>query len=135
MSSESYKIGAEFETVFARKTGAKLTPGSGATWHTKMDATTGSIVWSLKRTKRESFSVNKSLFDELDRATNNVNSAYDSVPALCVSAGDLDELVVIKLDDFMALLSSEKLPSFQADRKDEKYRNSRVPELLREKDA
>ena len=130
--SNSYKIGMQFEREFANKTGAKLTPGSGSKWYAKMDANHNRIVWSLKKTTQESYTVKRSLFDELRRVVNSSNADYDDIPALCVSVKDLGEIVMMELDDFISLLADDNKPSFSMDKATRKAAAAKVPELLRE---
>ena len=130
----SNKIGGDFEKRFAKKTGSQLVPGSGSQWHSKMDATHGPLVFSLKRTTKSTFTVNSHLFDELDRATSAPGGYKDSLPALCISAGDMDDLVVMRLDDFMALQTSYK-GMFKASKSEEKIEEAKTPILLRNKDG
>lgn len=104
----AYEIGKSFEDYFIKKTGAKKVPSSGSKWYAKLDAMTGNIVWSLKKTTKPSFTVNSNLIKEMNDAVKSpAGYGLDAIPAMCVSI-DSDELVVIGLDDFMMLLSEKK---------------------------
>ena len=107
--TSSYKIGSDFEKKFAKKTGATLTVASGSQWYAKMDARQSSLVFSLKRTEKETFTVKNDFFKELDRATKSPGSPVGALPAMCISVSKFDELVVMRLDDFVELLSRKEV--------------------------
>lgn len=124
----SYKIGRDFEKRFAKKTGANLVPGSGSQWHSKLDAKSNNIIWSLKRSDKDRVIINNDLIKEIDRATKSPGGYIESYPAICVSAGDLEDLVVMKLDDFLAWQADEKTIEYEPIKKKKVIQ---PPELLR----
>lgn len=124
----SYDIGRDFEKRFAKKTGAKLVTSSGSKWFAKLDAKLNNIVWSLKRSEKDRIVINNDLIKEIDRATKRPGGYLEAYPALCVSAGDLEDIVVMKLDDFLAWQVDENTQKYEPIKK---KKIVQPPELLR----
>mgnify|MGYP003425737007 CR=1 FL=1 len=135
MSKDSYKIGSEFERRFSDKTGSKPTVASGSKWYAKLDATYKSLIFSLKRTTKESFSVNKKTLDELRDCVKQPGAEFDSIGVLCISIDSLDDFVVMTLDDFMLALScvdSEQSFDGMSDKSRRKINQSKIPQILKD---
>jgi len=57
--------------------------------------------------------------------------SHDSIGALCVSAGDMPDVVLMTLDDFMDLMHDNSDVDMSS-RTSEKRARAKVPQLMRE---
>lgn len=135
-------IGRLFESLFVKIFGGKEVPGSGNQAFRKLDTEQGSfILWSLKATKKKSFSLTKADLDEAYEAVRGlggVGSETIAGLAICFVEGDepkpTDKIfAVIDMHDYVSQLK-EKPEVFKASKADEKYARADVPQLLRQAD-
>lgn len=102
----------EFERRVAAFTGGRVVPGSGSGPFEKMDVVSDGFLWSCKATGHGSFSVTPALLDEVERAVRGPGGVGgDVLPVAAVRLGDGSEYAVMRLGDFVELLSREERPS------------------------
>jgi len=127
---EGTHAGRDWEQRFAMRTGAKLTPASGATHTAQLDAGTKRVVWSLKYTKHRSYSVSVEEMDEALVAARAIGGA-DCVPAMALSFGGR-EAVLLGLEDFLRIV--QEPASFAIPASKARTRRMRAHRLLHEDD-
>lgn len=120
--------GIEFEERFADLFDAKLQPGSGNQWFAKLDVDGVTILWSLKRTTKNSLKLTPAILDEAIEHASGIGSA-GALPGWAGSVGDLD-LVVMRADD-MALLFQENTKLKRQKRTEARRARAKVPIALR----
>ena len=104
---KSRDIGDEWETELARRISGKKVPGSGAKWHSKLDVRGRGTIWSAKATQAASFRVDADMLREMRSSVGTPGAlGIDITPILGVRLGGGEEIVVIQLDDFLALVDS-----------------------------
>lgn len=128
--SSSKEIGEEWETELARKVGGRKVAASGSKWHSKLDVRGRRTIWSAKATEAASFRVDADMLREMRTSVATPGAlGVDVTPILAVRTGAGDEVVVIQIDDFLALISSDELhtgPKITPKSRD------RSPQLFRE---
>lgn len=130
--SSSKEIGDEWEAELARKIGGRKVAASGAKWHSKLDVRGRRTIWSAKATEAASFRVDADMLREMRGSVATPGAlGLDVTPILAVRTGSGDEVVVIQIDDFLALMSSEE--SYGGPQIKPKSRD-RSPQLFRESD-
>lgn len=133
-------IGRKFEEVFAKRFSSEKVPGSGSGIFRKMDVEGKRLLWSLKATDNESFSVKQTDLDEVTRAVKGPGGIGGSfIPVLGFTMTDDPKptdrvFVVIEAEDFVDLLESKSDPIFQPSKTKEKYKAANVPSLFRTED-
>lgn len=107
--STSKQIGDEWESELARKVGGRKVAASGAKWHSKLDVRGRKTLWSAKATEAASFRVDADMLREMRTSVATPGAlGIDVTPILAVRTGTGDEVVVIQIDDFLALLASDE---------------------------
>lgn len=125
---DSKDIGREWEREFAKIIGGTVTKGSGNQWHTKLDVKGKSMLWSLKATSKQSFSVTRGVLSELERSALGPGSVK-ATPGLAIKIQD-EKYVVLRLEDFINFMSSNQI-EFTHSNKDQKKERASIPRLLR----
>ena len=88
--------------------GAKLQPGSGNQWHSKLDVKDTGFLWSLKRTTYNSFSITLDMIGEMVHAVYAPGGVGgNNVPAMCISLNDKEDIVVMRLSDFVGIIERD----------------------------
>lgn len=132
---EAQQAGRDWEKRFAKLVGAELVPGSGSAWYAKLDVNGISVLWSLKWTGKETFTVTKSLVREAVHAVDAPGGVGGGVlPGVAIEV-DGESFVMFRASDFVGALESEKPLTYQsADPKGAEARRaaSRIPALLRD---
>lgn len=140
--TDKIKIGGLFERLFAKLFGGTPVPGSGNGAFRKLDTEQGSfILWSLKATSKESFSLTKKDMQEVYEAIRGLGGVGGSTIGglvICFVEGEepsaTDEMfAVINIHDFVSLLK-EKPEIFQSSKADNKYATAAIPQLFRQND-
>lgn len=122
------EMGRLFEKVWATLLGVKPQPGSGNQWFAKMDVADSQILWSLKYTEKESFSLNKKVMREVEDAVTGT-----TIPGLATSI-DGEQYVTLRADDFVRLCRSGDYKYIVPTKAEQKRSRSKVPSLFREDD-
>jgi hypothetical protein len=135
MSDNKSAIGRQFEKLFAKIHGMKEQPGSGNGKFFKLDIKGKGFLYSLKATKKKSFSITKSDLDEAIEAANKEGKTGALVTSLV--EGEIPQssdptFITLKFDDFKALVESDS-KIFSASFEQEKIVNAEIPSLFKDK--
>lgn len=121
--------GRDWEEHVAAISGGCLVPASGAKWNARGDIQALLLVQCKAERKRTWAQTRRELKDAIDDAIGTGRSAV-----LAVLDDDDEELVVLRLSDFIeALTSDARLPTTES-RGEERRRLASTPSLLREID-
>lgn len=124
-------IGREFEEQWSKRIGGRVQPGSGNQWFARMDVDQSSILWSCKATGKESYRLSGKDLDEVTDAVDAPGGkGGETIPAMALKIGEDREVVVLRADDFLALLQ-EKVKLFTPDKATQKRELSKLPQLFR----
>lgn len=95
--------GTAFEREISKRLGLHLVPGSGNQWHSKLDLKGRFARWSLKFTEKASYKLSQSDWDEAVAATQSLQGD-GRIPLMLIRlAKPKYDLVVIHLEDFLAM--------------------------------
>lgn len=95
--------GTTFEKEISRRLGLARVPGSGNQWHSKLDLTGRLSRWSLKFTEKDRYSLKQSDIDEMDSATQSL-TGDGRIPLMLLRLAEPKyDLVVMHLEDFLAM--------------------------------
>ena len=131
MSRENRDAGISCEERFAKRLGTTPHRGSGNKWYCRLDTGNGQpILWSLKFTTANSFRVTRADLEEAVAATD-APGGSGTIPALGVGIADEVDLVVMRADDLLALLS-EDVTYVTPSKSEQKRAAARIPTLLRD---
>lgn len=128
--SEQSELGREFEERFAALMDSEVQPQSGGGPVIKMDVRGRTVLWSCKATKHGSFSVNRYIFKEVERAAYGPGGTGD-LPGVAVQC-DGEVYMVMRAGDMTTLLAGDVTVS--GDKASRKRRAARVPAALRGED-
>lgn len=132
--SRPQDIGPEFEKEFAEQHGLRRVPGSGAQWHSKLDAHGKGVRWSLKATKHGSYTITQQDLWELEQAHAPGSDGDMRMMAIKIDALDKPAVIITMLEDDFAAIATEQRQLVTETKTDAKIRLASVPELLREED-
>jgi hypothetical protein len=123
--------GRVFEKEWAERFGSKPVKGSGSFWYCKMDVDDGVIVWSLKWTSKETFSVKPGLLYETIAAIRELG-LRDATPGLAVAVGGrTPEIFTILLADDMIHALTMEAPYIVPTKDEARRQGAAIPALLR----
>lgn len=126
------QIGEEWEQRVAALTGGSRVPGSGNQWHSKLDVTGHSFLWSCKATLANSFRLTKDHVYEAVRAVIGPGGKGGrTIPAIALKIQD-EELVVLQFSDFLELLKEDSKVTIPLTKKEKKMKSGLVPLFQRE---
>jgi len=126
--------GRLFESVWAKIFGVEPQRGSGNKWYAKMDVADGQILWSLKHTDKESFSVSKKLFGEVQQAIFGMGGVGGTtIPGIATEVGE-DQYVTLRAEDFMRLMT-ENVRYITPSVDEQKRSRANTPMLARDEEC
>lgn len=123
-------IGTEFEQELAKEFGLERVPGSGSTWHSKLDLSGSGFRWSLKATIQQKFPLR--FIDVLEALEACFGPGGDGSKPIWAVRNRLGDFIVMRKEDFIALQSKE-INLIETDRPQvaERKKKAKTPELLR----
>lgn len=128
------QAGLDFEQEWAKRLGARLTPGSGNQWHTQGDVAGKGFIWSLKYTSKESFRLTRGMLHEIIRIVHGPGGRGGSaIPAMAVRLQEEDYVVLLASDFFK--LMQEDIKFVPPTKADEKRERARLPKFIRERES
>lgn len=135
MVNRPQDIGDEFEAEFAERHGLRRVPGSGAQWHSKLDAHGKGVRWSLKATKYAGYTISEHDLGELLLAHAPGQDESMRMMAIKVNANSDNPVVIVAMleDDFEAIATEQRQLVLES-KTDAKIRLASVPELLRDEE-
>lgn len=126
--------GRYFERVWGKIFGVKPVPGSGSQWFAKLDVADGAILWSLKYTEKQSFSLSKSLMREAEEAVTGQGGVGGSIIPGIATSVDGEQYVTLRAEDFVRLCRSDAYKYIVPTKAEQRRTRANVPSLLREED-
>lgn len=129
--------GIEWETRWMTLVGGRPTPGSGSQWYAKSDVRGKTILWSCKHTDFKTYPLGRDELQEVaTQARGPGGTGGGRLPAMAIRiAGCGEEVVVMRVSDFLELMSSEQDLGLPADKVRTRLQRARVPGLLRDTDG
>jgi hypothetical protein len=123
--------GRQFEKELAQEFGLKQVPGSGSTWHSKLDINGNGARWSLKFTEKSWFPITMADIHEALDACYGVGGAGETpIWAARVPEGDF---IIMRKEDFIALHENDMTFIVKENKKlAARKAKANTPELLRE---
>lgn len=128
MDRQALDAGREFEKRFAAEMGLDQVPGSGSTWHSKLDVKGFRARWSLKWHRGKTYTISRALLAEAQAATGAPGGTGEI--ALHGFSLDGDWLVLMEASTFKAIAEGE-LVLVRESKADARRREAAIPELLR----
>lgn len=128
--------GVKFERDVASRLHLDLVPGSGNQWHSKLDVKGRLTRWSLKFTKKDRYSLKQSDIDEMVTATQGI-SGDGRIPLMLIRLAEPKyDLVVICLEDFLALQETDvDIVDIPNKKSNKRKALANIPALFRKQDA
>lgn len=122
----------QFENDLAKELQMERVPGSGATWHSKLDVAGKGTRWSLKYTEKDSITISKTKVIEEALAATGGLGGTDEIPLWAFRIQDTD-LVMMRKEDFYRMVE-EEVKLIKPTKAQERRARSRVPVLMREEE-
>lgn len=123
--------GRNFERELSEEFGLELVPGSGSTWHSKLDLVGLGARWSLKYTESGAFPITVNDLTEAETAC--FGPGGDGKIPIWAARVPLGDYIIMRKEDFKALQKGT-ISLIEQDRPQVAARKARArqPELLRE---
>lgn len=128
MPTRELEQGRRFEREFAAEMGLEQVHGSGSTWHSKLDVKGFRARWSLKWTRRKTYSISGKLLEEVQAATGAPGGTGEIGLHGFSLAGRW--YVLMEASTFKAISAGELVLSRET-KAEARRREAAVPELLR----
>lgn len=126
-------IGTKFENELAKEFGLERVPGSGSTWHSKLDLYGNKARWSLKATAQPKFPIRLiDIKETLDACYGTGGTGETPLWAARTIVGDF---IIMRKEDFMIWESEDGdkfiNPFAEKPQVAERKKRAKTPELLR----
>lgn len=125
------ELGFLYEEEFASDLGIEIVKGSGNKWFAKLDCNGFQMMWSLKHTTKETFTINKALLREaINAATGPGGEGGNTLPGWAVKVAG-ESLVIMRQEDLLQAFTEDRKFARQS-KADAKRVAAKIPVLLRE---
>lgn len=122
--------GRSFEDEWADLFGVKPVRGSGNQWFAPLDVGDGRILWSLKHTDKDRFTITPTIIMEAIQASFGPMGSGDTQPGWALSIGGR-RFVMLEADTFLPFVTREVEPYRPPTKVEEKKARASVNRLAR----
>lgn len=124
-------LGLKFEEELASEFGLDRVPGSGSTWHSKLDLKGNNARWSLKATDKFRWPISaRDIYEAKERC---LGLGGDGATPIWAARIQGEDYIVLRKEDFKLLQAGEiKFINQNKSKSSQREARSRVPSLLRE---